>query len=247
MRYFFSIFMVVFSMHLSFAQQTEPDEADTVRRTWSKRSLLPSVMRIGPAVNELILSALDDKGTYYGFQADVVRGRFMLAAEYGRAELERNSEPGAPPGEEFSYSMNGDFFKLGVDVNMLTDKREGSYEASNDIIFFGLKYAFSSIDDRISFTSRENVWGATTITQSNENLGVRWLEMNAGVKVSVYKNVFLGYTLRYRFARRYIDRSSLVPYRIPGFGGGEDTSNFGFDYYIYYRIPLRKQQLPRER
>lgn len=199
-------------------------------------------MRIGPAVNTFIQTAIDEQGAYYGFQADVVRGRFMLAAEYGRTELQRQNEPGVAPADEFSYSLDGDFYKIGVDVNLLTDKREGSYEASNDIIFFGLKYAFSSIDDRISFTSDENVWGSTLITQSNENIGVRWLEMNAGVKVRVYRNIFLGYTLRYRFALRYLDRSSLIPYRVPGFGDGANNTNFGFDYYIYYRIPFKKQQ-----
>ncbi|MDF9800741.1 hypothetical protein OKW21_006004 [Catalinimonas alkaloidigena] len=241
MKYFFSIFLCLSLSHVWAQEQQTNVPADTVEREKMQSTLIPAALRVGPAVNSLIQTVIDDEGTYYGLQADLAMGRFMLSAEYGHAELNRQSEAGVAENEAFQYRSSGDYYKLGIDVNLLKDKQKNTYDAIGDVIYFGLKYAFSNIDDQVSFSTPDNFWGATAITQSNENLSVSWVEMNAGVKVALFKNIFLGYTMRYRFGQRYIDRSSLVPYRIPGFGSGEDEVNFGFDYYIYYRIPFRKR------
>lgn len=241
MRYFFSI-LFCFCFHLLWAQEEQvPAEADTVERTKMERDYLPSSMRIGPAVNALIQTALDENGTYYGVQTDLAIRRFMFSVEYGHAELSRQSEADVPVDEAFQYSSSGDYYKLGIDVNLLRDKQTGDFTARDDVIYFGLKYAFSILDDQVSFRTRDNFWETSSISQRNENLGVHWIEMNAGVKVELFKNIFLGYTMRYRFGKRYSDPVSLVPYRVPGFGSGEDEANFGFDYYIFYRIPFKKR------
>lgn len=241
MKYFFSILLCCCLPGLLWAQEDRArSPADSVSRPKMRLSFLPTAIRIGPAINPLIQSALDRTGTYYGLQADMPIGRFMVALEYGHADLRRSSEEGVPEADIFSYQSSADYYKLGVDANVLLDKSDNSYDAQDDVIFFGLKYALAVIDDQVSFQTRDNIWETSSIAQSNENLGVRWLEFNAGVKVGVFKNVFIGYNLRYRFLQRYLDRSSLIPYRIPGFGDGDDESNFGFDYYLYYRIPFRK-------
>jgi len=238
LKYFFSLLLCCCA-GLLWAQEPQRIPNHSLPRQKMRSTLLPSAVRIGPAVNMLILTALDEEGTYYGLHADLPFQRIMLSLEYGHADLSRSSEPGVPVEEVFSYSSRGNYYRLGVDANLLRDKITESYDAFGDVIFFGLKYAFSNIEDEVSFRTRENIWGASVITQSNDNLSVQWLEMNAGVRVSVFENIFLGYTLRYRFSRRYIDRSSLEPYWIPGFGSGEQETNFGFDYFIYYRIPFR--------
>lgn len=241
MKYFFSIFFCL-CLSQGWAQEQQTNApADTVERVKMQSTLIPAALRIGPAVNTLIQTAMDDKGTYYGLQADLAMGRFMLAAEYGRMELSRQSAAGVADSEAYQYTSSGNYYKLGVDVNLLKDKQKNSYDAIDDVIYFGLKYAISNIDDQVRFRTPDNFWETSDISQSNENLGVHWIEMNAGVKVALFKNIFLGYTLRYRFGQRYTDSNSLVPYRIPGFGSGEDETNFGFDYYIFYRIPFRKR------
>lgn len=241
LKYFFSILLLFTLAGLCQAQQEQNKVgADTVEREKMQLAYLPSALRIGPAVNTLIQTAIDDQGTYYGLQADLAMGRFMLGFDYGHAELSRQSETGVPASEAYQYTSKGDYYKIGVDVNLLRDKKADTYDARGDIIFFGLKYAFSIIDDEVSFSTPENFWETSAINQRNENLMVSWVEMNAGVKVAIFKHVFLGYTLRYRFAQNSAGRSSLVPYRVPGFGSGEDESNFGFDYHIFYQIPFRK-------
>lgn len=223
-------------------EQQTPVASDSVERMKMESDFLPSAIRIGPAINALIQTAMDNNGTYYGLQTDLAIRRFMVSAEYGHAELTRQSEAGVAEEEAFFYSSSGDYYKLGIDVNLLRDKQTNDFDARGDVIYFGLKYAFSVIDDEASFRTRDNFWETSSISQRNENLGVHWIEMNAGVKVELFKNIFLGYTMRYRFGQRYSDRSSLVPYRIPGFGSGEDEANFGFDYYIFYRIPFKKKR-----
>jgi hypothetical protein len=240
LKYFFSILLFCCASPLWAQEQPTAVPADTVAREKMQSDFVPSGIRLGPAVNALIQTALDRQGTYYGFQADLAIRRFMIALEYGHADLQRNSELDVPETDVFSYSSSGDYYKMGVDANVLLDKQANSYDARDNVIFFGLRYALAIVDDEVSFRTRDNVWENSSIIQSNENLGVRWLEFNAGMKVSVFENVFIGYNLRYRFLKRYLDRGSLVPYRVPGFGDGDDESNFGFDYYIYYRIPFKK-------
>lgn len=241
MKYFFSI-LFCFCIGLLWAQEEQtPSEADTVDREKMEADFLPTALRIGPAINSLIQTGIDNNGTYYGLQADLPIQRFMVSVEYGHADLTRQNEAGVPEQEVFSYSSSGDFYKLGIDANLLRDKQTGDFDARNDVIYFGLKYALSVIDDQVSFRTGDNFWETSSIDQRNENLRVYWIEMNAGMKVEIFRNVFLGYTMRYRFGQRYSNRSSLVPYRIPGFGKGEDETNFGFDYYIFYRIPFKKQ------
>ena len=66
--------------------------------------------------------------------------------------------------------------------------------------------------------------------------------MTAGVKVEVFRNVFLGYNLRFKFAQGFSEDPSLLPYHIPGFGRSDRAERFGFDYYIFYRIPLKRRK-----
>jgi len=243
LKYFFSLLLCGCTGLLCAQGTSQNTAADTVSRQKMRLSFLPTSLRIGPAVNTLIQTALDNNGTYYGLQADMPIGRFMLAMEYGHADLRRDSEVGVPEASVFSYRSSGDYYKLGLDANVLLDKANNSYDADDNVIFFGLRYALAIIDDQVSFQTPDNIWETSAISQSNENLGVTWAEFNAGIKVSIFRNVFIGYNLRYRFLRTFLDRSSLVPYRVPGFGASDDTSdrdNFGFDYYIYYRIPFRK-------
>ena len=51
----------------------------------------------------------------------------------------------------------------------------------------------------------------------------------------------MGYTIRYKFLKK-VNADRLIPNDIPGFGGNtpDDKDQFGFNYYLYWRLPLRK-------
>lgn len=219
-------------------------QQDSVRQknkmTYDGR-FVPSAVRIGPSLNHAVKTLLDPQGTYWGLQADFPIRQYMLVLDYGQAEIHRENTEAGQPGRNFQYDSKGAFFRAGIDVNLLKGKQSDSFDAWGDVIYFGLRYAYSRIDDQITFsTEQDTIFNATTLTQQNSNLGIWWLEMNAGVKVEIFKNIFLGYALRYKFFRRFINKGSLLPYEVPGFGKGEHENTFGFDYYLLYRIPFKK-------
>ncbi len=216
-------------------------EADSVSRP--KTDYRPSSLRIGVSANDLVRTITNNRDARYHGQVDIAFGRFMLVGEYGVAEttLEFNPDRTALP---FTYEGEGSFFRVGVDVNLLKNRETGRYDVEDGILLFGLRYARASIDDRLQFEEADPFWGTTIITQQNEGLSAGWVEMTAGVKVEIIKNIFLGYNLRFKFARGFSDDPELFPYYIPGFGRSDREEQFGFDYYVFYRFPLRRPKQP---
>lgn len=220
------------------AQAQAPSARDTVVRMTP--AFFPTTLRVGVAINDLIRTVSNGQDTRYSGQADLVFGRFMLVGEYGIVETSQQNNPDRNVAD-FTYESQGSFFRAGVDVNLLKDRQTGRYDADDAIILFGLRYARARIDDRLEFQSVDPLWGTTTIVQQNEGLAAAWAEMTAGVKVEVFSNIFLGYNLRFKFARGFSDEPTLLPYYIPGFGRSDREEQFGFDYSIFYRIPLQRR------
>lgn len=214
----------------------------------------PLALRVGVSLNNALRTITRDNDTHYSFQADMVFGRYMLAAEYGIAEIIRNSPPASVNivDNPYSYESQGSYFRIGPDVNLLINKAKTSFRADGDIIFFGLRFARAQVSDEMTLQTRDDIldqdgnnnafWPSQTIIAQNDDRGVIWFEMTAGMKVQLYRNIFLGYNLRFKFARNFLGDPSLIPYEVPGYGFGESDEQFRFDYYLLYRIPFRKDQ-----
>ncbi len=239
LRFLFgSILVGLLSVNLAQAQVD--DSLDVVGK------YEPLALRVGVSVNNLLRTVVRNNDTQYSFQADAVFGRYMLVAEYGRAELQRSNFAENP----FTYQSQGSFFRFGPDVNLLVNQAKNSFRADGDIIFFGLRFARAQVTDAMTLQTRDDTedidgnnnafWPSQEITTQNSNRGVIWLEMTAGMKVQLYRNIFLGYNLRFKFARNFAGEPSLIPYEIPGFGPGENEESFRFDYYLIYQIPFKK-------
>ncbi|GEM_PF-945191 len=232
---------IVFSLLGITSVQAQADDSLNVVGKYE-----PLALRVGVSLNNLLRTAVRDNDTQYSFQADAVFGRYMLVAEYGRAELSRSSVAENP----FTYESQGSFFRFGPDVNLLVNQAKNSFRADGDVIFFGLRFARAQVTDEMTLQTRDDTedingnnnafWPSQEITTQNSNRGVIWLEMTAGMKVQLYRNIFLGYNLRFKFARNFLGDTSLIPYEIPGFGLGENEESFRFDYYLIYQIPFRK-------
>ena len=218
--------------------QTSASEDSTVRQRTDYR---PSALRIGVALNDVIRTVSNGQDTRYSGQADLAFDRFMLVGEYGIAETSQENNPEISNIPAFTYESQGSFFRVGADVNLLKDREQGTYEAKDDVFLFGLRFGRAQTDDRLQFQTVNSVWGTTTATEENNGLVTTWVEMTTGVKVEVFENIFLGYNLRFKFARNFSDEPTLLPYYIPGFGRSNQEERFGFDYFVYYRIPFRRR------
>ena len=64
--------------------------------------------------------------------------------------------------------------------------------------------------------------------------------MVTGLKVKIWKYLWLGYTARFKFGVDTFERNELIPHEIPGFGRADETVIWDFDYWLMFRIPIRK-------
>jgi len=242
---FGSLLTGLISLNAGFAQ-----DADTV----AIGRFEPLALRVGVSLNNALRTIARPNDTFYGFQADLVLGRYMLVAEYGSGELIRSSPPESIDivDNPYAYRGQGSYFRIGPDVNLLINQAKTSFRADADVIFFGLRFARGQVTDRMTLQTRDDIldmngnnnafWPEQTITAENDNLGVIWFEMTAGMKVQLYRNIFLGYNLRFKFARNFFGNPALIPYEVPGYGFGQNNEQFRFDYYLFYQIPFRKQK-----
>jgi hypothetical protein len=199
-----------------------------------KGRFIPSGLRIGTDLVALPVNLFSAEQDKWEVTADVDFDRYLLVADYGWSSY-------ALRDQTFGYKSNGSYFRIGPDVNFMHNDRD------LNVAFFGLRYAASSFSDQLRYNTRAEIqedirWPESLENTSNSAAPARWAEMNAGLRIRVIQQFFLGFTLRYKFLFRTANTDgSLTPYFVPGFGKNIDADAWGFNYYAYYRIPFRKK------
>jgi hypothetical protein len=60
--------------------------------------------------------------------------------------------------------------------------------------------------------------------------------------------IWLGYTVRLKFALDTDATANMMPSDVPGYGRADASSYWGFNYHIFIRIPVRKKDsIPLEK
>ncbi len=140
----------------------------------------------------------------------------------------------------FNYYADGKYIRAGFDYNFY--KRKTPDE--NNMIFIGLRYGLSSLNhsaDSITIVSEK--WGNYKIDSiPNAKVSAQWIEIAAGIRVEIVRNFSMGWSGRLRFRTHTTGDEKVQPFIIPGFGSGYSNITLGFNYSLYYTIPLRKYQ-----
>ena len=145
------------------------------------------------------------------------------------------------PGQErFSvirgnYSNDGTYWRVGVDVNLLVK------DPDRNMLFFGARYG------KANFSQDLTVLAWNEFTNSLENLeyhngsvNAHWIELTGGLRVKIWKAIWMGYTARFKFGLSTDDTENIIPSDVPGYGRTNKDSYWGFNYQIFVRIPVRK-------
>lgn len=167
------------------------------------------------------------------FHSKIDFHHYYLVGEFGMDKINLN-------GNGFDYNAEGTFFRVGPHVNMMP------YNKHRSSIFFGLMYARSSFKDEITYQQADQGWGVQNLNFANDNLKARWYEANLGINVRVFGPVYLGYTLRFKFAKSLSGNEKLTPYEIPGYGKADKGGQFGFNYYVIYKLRFRDKPIPKK-
>lgn len=232
----FIISAIIVLSGFSLAGQVQVEDTTRVRPPKPPKvkkepeEFIPTGVRVGVDLNSFARNLWDENKTLRGYQLDIDFRHYLLNFEYGSSEVEE-SETG------FSYQNKGTYFRIGPEINFLHKPQK------LNVVFAGFRYATSKFDDVLTY-STEDAYGNTEITGFNDNAKASWAELVTGTKVNLWKGLFIGFTIRYKFLKS-VKAGELEPSWIPGFGENrpDDDDQFGFSYYLYWRFGFRERAL----
>ncbi len=169
------------------------------------------------------------KGNRYGteFSADV--------------ELWPNWYPTFETGYEFmkinsgkvDYKSNGSYSRIGIDYNFL----EALQKSEKNIFYAGLRYGFGLASQQVNNYQINSYWGSTSGHFGNQIYSSHWAEIVVGLKGEIFKNFYMGWSIRGKM-KIQTKKFDLPPvYFIPGYGKADKGFNLDFTYSVYYNIP----------
>lgn len=209
-----------------FCIAQEKEKADTAS---VKGKFTPTQVRIGTDVLALIKTSVDD--TYSGWEVntDVGIHRYFLTLDVGQwsRDFVTNDD---------QYSNDGQYFRVGVDVNFLQKNPNGN------AVILGARYARSIFSEEYNVKGNDPVWGDIDEHYINSDISARWFELTGGLRVRVWKLLWLGYTARFKLGLSTDDTPDMIPYDIPGYGNNEKNSTWGFNYQVLIGIPVKKKK-----
>lgn len=189
-------------------------------------------LRIGMDLSRIPMHFLVPQRTDFEFNADLQLSPDLYAvAEGGWNNTLINNKP------TFDYKSSGSFGRIGIDYNFL----KPAYLHESTIVYGGIRYGLANMNYAVpQYQITDTAWGNVNGSFPPKALTAQWIELVAGMKVEVLRNLFLGWSLRTRILVTQNFGTLVRPYIIPGYGQGNHNSVFDFNYTISYRIPLWK-------
>jgi hypothetical protein len=234
-RYFFSIGLLL----CSFLAQSQEKKKDTI--------IIPQKqerygVRIGIDLYKLARSVYDKD--YKGLE---LTGDYRLTRKYYLA-AEIGNENKTTDEDQLNFTTKGTFLKAGFDYNA----HENWLNLEN-MIYVGLRYGVSSFSQELNTYKIYNpnpYFGETDDIVSGEKfsgLSAQWAEVVVGIKTEVFKNTFVGFSLRMNKLFSNKKPGGFDNLYIPGFNRTYDGDfGVGFNYTVSYFIPLYKKKVKIE-
>jgi hypothetical protein len=218
---FFALF-VCGSTHVSGQANQDTVATDTIRNKY-----LPTGIRVGYDLLAAGRSRFQDNFNGWEMQGDVDFGRYYLAIEYGNWRRNLTSDSA-------TYANDGRYWRAGVDVNFLTN------DPDRNMFFLGGRYGRSVYTESLSIMRHDPVWGFTADNFYHSDVQAHWIELTTGLRVKIWKIIWLGYTARFKFGLSASGSSEMLSHDVPGFGRTDKETTWGFNYYLLIRLPVRK-------
>lgn len=189
-------------------------------------------IRLGCDVSRFTLGEFQPGRKGIEFTIDTeVKSNLYVTLEAGIEGAIRNND-------RIRYKSNGYYGRIGFDYNML--KLKDSHH--KDMVYVGARYGYYSIEQQTDWYMVPNplISGDTLVGSiPPANLNGHWLEGVFGVKVELFRNFYLGTSMRLR-SLIYTKKGANFPLFNPGYGNGSKKLNFGLTYTISYQIPFMK-------
>ena len=219
-----SLLSISILLAISFTVVAQNQKKDTVK---VKHDFRPTGIRVGTDLVAIIQSGTDKTFEGWEVNGDIDFYRYYFAADYGYWARDYTAYDG-------TYSNNGTYWRVGADVNFLTK------DPDKNMFFFGLRYGSSVFSEQMVLQKVDPVWGDISTTLNNDNVNAHWYELTTGLRVKMLKIIWMGYTVRLKFALDTESTDNMLPSDVPGYGRADASSYWGFNYQIFIRLPVRK-------
>lgn len=189
---------------------------------------------VGADLSRFVVPFVDSTRYCWEFSGDyeIIKDLF-LAAEIG-------SETANLKTSAYDYNSSGGYTRLGVDYNYMKHIDKDS----KDKMFIGLRYGFTTFNHSASnITISDSLWGDYYVDKiPSKWLAANWIEVTTGMRARLFNNFYLGWSARLKVKLGVTSDEKLYPYIIPGYGKPWNSTWIGFNYSIYYKIPLYKKK-----
>lgn len=143
-----------------------------------------------------------------------------------------------PEDKNFTYRAKPSIYgKVGFNYNFLF-KSEPLYHA-----IVGLRLGYSSFKYDVTDVTYSNSYWNETVTYDSRGISssALWGEVLAGIRVNIWRQWALGWTIRYHGLFNYKKSELGKPWFIPGYG--PRGRSLAFTFSLSYTIPLYKTRL----
>lgn len=207
-------------------------ELDTVTSA-RPRPVYPLLYSASVGVNffDGVLCLLGQKHSSYDIQASLsLHNWFEPTIECGIGFADNKPET-----MNFHYKSKPSFYgKIGMNYNFM-------YKSNPDYqVYLGLRFGYSSFSYEITdVTINSGYWDQTNqFSITNQRSSSFYGQALAGLKVKIWKNISMGWSMRYGFKIKQKDPANSNPWFIPGYGTGALSATFS----LIYTIPIHTQK-----
>ncbi|RBW55736.1 hypothetical protein DS884_15375 [Tenacibaculum sp. E3R01] len=231
-KYFISFCLVfVFTNTYSQKKQKKTVKKDTITYKTGYG------LRIGVDLSKPTLSFVDK--SYSGLE---LVGDYRITKKwYVATELGYEKEISF---EDFTNSTSkGSYIKIGANYNAYQNWLD-----MNNEIYIGARYGFALFDQTLNSYTPNVTNGSTTpyfpantinTPVTDTGLTAHWTEIQLGIKVETFKNLFFSAGFSYKILLSIDDQKNFKTLYAPGFNRVfENNTGFGFNYTISYLIPF---------
>jgi len=189
----------------------------------------PTGIRIGTDLIAIGKNLANSPLSSWELNADIDFGRYYLALDYGSWAREEAISNG-------TYTNDGRYFRIGADINFMLK------DPDKNMFFMGLRYARSNFNEQLVYEFTADDFGDFQSEVTNTGVRAGWVEMTMGLRVKIWKQFWMGYTARMKILPGIKNDTGFDTYEIPGYGLTYKNIYWGFNYQVFWRIPLQNQK-----
>ncbi len=238
LNYTFSVLLLLVSL-AGTAQEVKTRGADE-RSAAKKDSIVPKKERYGIrfGIDIAKLARTFYEKDYRGLE--LVGDYKLTRRHYIAAEI--GNENKTVDDDQLNLTTEGTYIKAGFDYNAYKN-----WVGMENMIYVGMRYGVSSFSQTLNnyqIYNPNTYFGESQIIESGEKydgLSAQWVEVVAGIKAEVFKNVYVGFSFRVNYLTSNKKPENFDNLHIPGFNRTYDGDfGAGFNYTVSYFLPLYK-------